>query len=125
MLFSDSVNNTSVVDSDHSMKRINLIPISIALFVILVVTLLFCAFIIWRMVLKRKKFSRDLKNDNHLGFRIELEKYDEINYEFNDNYYEIIDFESDEYEFREYDKISYDELDIEGNKIVEYTEILE
>jgi hypothetical protein len=77
------------------------------------------------MVLKRKKFSRDLKNDNHLGFIIELEKYDEINYEFNDNYYEIIDFESDEYEFREYDKISYDELDIEGNKIVEYTEILE
>lgn len=131
MLFSGSVNNMSAVDSEHSMERINSmesinsIPISIALFVILVVTLIFCSFIIWRIVLKRRKFSRDLKNDNHFGFNTEFEIYDNINNEYNDNYHETIDFEPEEYESREYDKINYDELNVGENRTVEFTEILE
>jgi hypothetical protein len=72
--------------------------------------------------LRKKRIINKSKNVHN----IELEKvYEEINNEYDRNYEEMVDNEIYNYNIGNYDDINYSQLNIETNKTVEKTQILE
>ncbi len=69
------------------------------------------------------KLSRVRKKDNNLEFNVEMEKYDDIENEYDKNQYKKMNFDLHKYDFREYDEINYEELNCGQNGNVEYTQI--
>ncbi len=88
---------------------------------------LICAIIVTIFILCRKRLRKKrIINKSKNVHNIELEKvYEEINNEYDRNYEEMVDNEIYNYNIGNYDDINYSQLNIETNKTVEKTQILE
>ncbi len=53
------------------------------------------------------------------------EVYDDIDNQYNRNYYLRMNYKLSNYEIVAYDRINYDQLSVETNRTVEYLEILD
>ncbi len=92
-------------------------------------TLIICAIIGALIIFRNRKLRKnqiksDLKNDNNVEFEMDLEKYDDIDNEYDENGYQRMNFDLQNYDFT-YAQINYDELNVEENKTVQYLEIFE
>ncbi len=54
-----------------------------------------------------------------------MERYDDTRNEYDLNVYEFINSDLDESDYREYEKVNYDELNVGGNETVEYMQVFE
>jgi hypothetical protein len=117
---------TAVNQSNESYSLL----VIIAFFSTLFLTLIICA-IVGAIIISCHKNSRlkqeleTQKSLNNFGFVEELERYDDTRDEYDLNVYEFIDSDLDESDYREYEKVNYDELNVGGNQTVEYTQIFE
>ncbi len=84
----------------------------------LVVTLfvcsIFCAIFMWRRKKLKQKINSNNKNFNELDS--DKDRYDDVNHVYEENYYERIN---------EYEKINYEERNVEENTYNKYTKITE
>jgi hypothetical protein len=122
------INNTIIADQKHESERSQLFPIIITFISTLVLTLIICAIIgaviIFRdRKLRKNKIKSHLKNANNVEFEVELENYDDIDNQYDEYRYETMIYNVENYDYREYHQINYDELIFEEDKIVEYSEI--
>ncbi len=77
--------------------------------------------------MRRKKLRKNetiskSENVNHIQLQ---EVYDDIDNQYDPNYYLRMNYNLDNYEIAVYDEINYDQLSVETNRMVEYLEILD
>jgi len=121
--FLGETSTTLIADPNHQSNRSYLFPIIITLFSTFILTLTIVGiigaiFIKRQNRLRKNQMASDLRNDK-------IYKFDEYDNTCIEDDYESIKDELENCNFREYDKINYDELNEEENRIVKYTEILE
>jgi hypothetical protein len=83
----------------------------------LLLTIVICAVVVTIIIRRRKKLSKNEVNQNLRKANIEL--YDDIDSQYDKNYYEKVDYEKDYYE-----KVDYETI-VEKDITVEYDEIFE
>ncbi len=75
--------------------------------------------------MRKKQRPINETHENEFKFDDGLGKYDDIIYGNEENPYEIINYELDNYGIRVYDDINQNESKIEANKAVKYLELSE
>jgi hypothetical protein len=75
-----------------------------------------------RKTLRKNETINKSENVNNIESQ---DAYDDIDNQYDRNYYLRINHELDYYEIGVYDEINYDQLNVETNQTVEYLEILE
>jgi ABC-type transport system involved in multi-copper enzyme maturation permease subunit len=90
----------------------------------LLLILIICI-IIGSIIVRKKLRKKQIKSEPNVNDIVSKEEYDDIYNEYDQNYYLRMNFNLDNYDIGVYHQINYDQLNVETNESVEYTQILQ